>query len=938
MPQFAILRLLDSTNSQVGSDISLALGVNNLSNIPDTALQENGGSAQIVYQDDDNGILVCEVIYNGLSLTLCPDPPVEFTTYLWGDEDNGEVCFQNNAFNITSSSSPLTSSPSNGTVVCAQYDGDFSVDVEVTDIEVLPDNSNNFSRFGLIVTGSPNDNTAPFFFTGATALEEARNAFRTTAGGGVTQQQAGGTSAVYPATYRIVRTGNLFEGFYNVGGGFISMGTATINMPQIVCVGVTGGASASGDDITGVLTDLQVTGTPISLCDLALSGGAICAVDNLTYTIDLTLSGSSTYLVEDDQGTTLTAQVAGNITLGPYPAGTTVNITATDETDGSCQEILQIVETCAVVACPAPPSPFSIDLIGDEDNGEVCYDTPTDTFTMTSSSSSLNATLSNGTIVSQPISGDFVIDVEVSSMSSFTNGFARAGVIVSQDSSDGEAPFFFTGATSSNEARTGARTTQGGGVTQLQAAGTSALYPATYRIERVGNIFTGSYNTGSGFVTIGSSNISMTDPVNIGFVGSSSTPTDNMVIEFTNFQISQPCTLSAFATTQCAVDNLTYDVTVNLTGDNTYTITDNQGSPALTNQVAGNILFGTYAAGTNVTIFITDELDNTCNEQLFVSEACSPITITSCGSGFIPYIGDVCGYGTCQFGGSRRNFPLLTNPEISSDADNADIYVVTNLNDSGGGSLRAGIEGARNLGKPRIIVFDVGGVIVLNSDLPTIETDGLHIAGQTAPFPGITCIGATFNVRNSDNLVYEHFNIHPANLNRKSSDAMEILRFVDNILISNMGFWTGIDETLSVAEYQSNLNNRPFTEDMNVGILSTIVGYGPETGSSLAGTPTRISKGSIMGGNNNIYHNGVWYTTSKERNFKSQAGNIISANTMTYNTLNKSIDYGGAEFNDRYTPAAGEIPHSSKNIFLNGYFDVSGPVSLSGNLSNNLLF
>src|SRR6476660_2833949 len=60
----------------------------------------------------------------------------------------------------------------------------------------------------------------------------------------------------------------------------------------------------------------------------------------------------------------------------------------------------------------------------------------------------------------------------------------------------------------------------------------------------------------------------------------------------------------------------------------------------------------------------------------------------------------------------------------------ASVIRVTTLADDGPGSLRVAVQPS----SPKVIVFDVGGVIRLNSDLK-IATARTTIAGQSAPAP-----------------------------------------------------------------------------------------------------------------------------------------------------------------------------------------------------------
>jgi uncharacterized protein YjdB len=88
---------------------------------------------------------------------------------------------------------------------------------------------------------------------------------------------------------------------------------------------------------------------------------------------------------------------------------------------------------------------------------------------------------------------------------------------------------------------------------------------------------------------------------------------------------------------------------------------------------------------------------------------------------------------------------------------------VTNLNDSGEGSLRAALSASG----PRVVVFEVSGTITLASRI-SVSNPYLTVAGQTAPAPGISLRGSWISIRTHDVLI-QHLRF------RDTGDGLEIL-------------------------------------------------------------------------------------------------------------------------------------------------------------------
>ena len=137
---------------------------------------------------------------------------------------------------------------------------------------------------------------------------------------------------------------------------------------------------------------------------------------------------------------------------------------------------------------------------------------------------------------------------------------------------------------------------------------------------------------------------------------------------------------------------------------------------------------------------------------------------------------------------------------------------VTNLQDSGPGSLRAAIDASG----PRIIIFDIGGTIRLLTPL-SVRNGRVTIAGQTAPGGGITIRDQRLDIRASD-VVVRFIRSRLGDVSGVTSDAFWISGG-QRIILDHVSASWATDETLSATSYYRT----PETELRDVTVQWSII-------------------------------------------------------------------------------------------------------------------
>ena len=245
----------------------------------------------------------------------------------------------------------------------------------------------------------------------------------------------------------------------------------------------------------------------------------------------------------------------------------------------------------------------------------------------------------------------------------------------------------------------------------------------------------------------------------------------------------------------------------------------------------------------------------------------------------------VCLLGFCymmiQYASAQYEIPSnIAFGNATKGGLNGKIIRVTNLNATGPGSLREAIEAKG----PRIVVFEVGGVIDLNKGQLDVREPFLTIAGQTAPSPGITIIKGGFWINTHDILI-QHIRVRPGDagepkrsgwspdgLTTSGGDAY-------NVLVDHCSFTWAVDENLSASGERtegpdSTSHNITFSNNIIAECLSN---SSHEKGPHSKGTLIHDFCRDIAIVGNLFAHNGM-----RNPYFKAHSTGVI-VNNLIYN-------------------------------------------------------
>lgn len=204
-------------------------------------------------------------------------------------------------------------------------------------------------------------------------------------------------------------------------------------------------------------------------------------------------------------------------------------------------------------------------------------------------------------------------------------------------------------------------------------------------------------------------------------------------------------------------------------------------------------------------------------------------------------------------------------------------YFVDNLNEHGPGSLKQAVADAKANGGGNII-FNVSGVIRMDSSLSIQEVRNVSFLGQTAPLGGITITVDTatgsankFTLVRSDNIVFRHIKFRPTL--PSDNDVVDIISST-NIIFDHCSLSWGGDEGISTRVFGDGAGG--WDPVNNISIQRNLIAE-CNTGSILG------SQNDLSVSNNISLHQNLYYNISKRFSNMSTDNRLDIINNVVYN-------------------------------------------------------
>jgi hypothetical protein len=224
------------------------------------------------------------------------------------------------------------------------------------------------------------------------------------------------------------------------------------------------------------------------------------------------------------------------------------------------------------------------------------------------------------------------------------------------------------------------------------------------------------------------------------------------------------------------------------------------------------------------------------------------------------------------------------------------VYVVTTLDDSGPGSFREALEA----GGPRIVVFNVAGIIQLKSKI-RVRAPYITINGATAPGDGVCVAGDTVELETHD-VIIRHMRFRRGQTDAGDRNDSIGGNPTGNIMIDHVSASWGLDENMSMYRHMYDDDNDPKTKDLklptvNITIQNSIFSECLNT--------FNHAFGSTIGGHNSTFMRNLWANNVSRNPSIGMDGDFALVNSVIFNWRGRSVDGGD---------------HMSRYQIINNYF------------------